>query len=130
MKHYFGIAFNIIWIVFYMEFLYPEELGLMILWFFIWLFLLLPWLFISIGGLIDMYDKQIKLVLYDTKMGRYFVFIWGIFLCFWGISIVFITLYDALFLFKAPLIVECIALLASFYISRTGYRIVKKYPNF
>ncbi|MBA1419705.1 MAG: hypothetical protein FAF03_02295 [Epsilonproteobacteria bacterium] len=99
MKHYLGIAFNIIWIVFYMEFLYPEELGFMIIWFFLWLFLLLPWLFISIGGLIDMYDKQIKLVLFDIKMGRYLVFLWGIFLCFWGIGILLTTLYDALFFY-------------------------------
>ena len=119
MKYYLGVAFNILWIVFY-----PKEVGLMILWDLIWIFLLLPWLIISIGGLIDMYDNQIKLVLFDTKMGRYLVFIWGIFLCLWGISIVFTTLYDALFLFKVPLIVECIALLVAFYIFRTGYRIL------
>jgi len=124
MKNYIGIAFNIVWIFIYMKFFYPEELGLMILWFILWIFLVLPWGIISIGGLIDDNDKKIKSLLFNTKLGRYFVFIWGLVLCFWGIAI----LYTALVLSKIETMQLLMGIGLSFFLIRAGYRIIQKYP--
>ena len=127
MKNYIGIVFSILWTLGY--FLYFDgvlsELVMMILWFVILIFIALPWGILSIMGLIDENKRNIKL-LFDNKLGKYFIFLLGLILFMWGIAISLYILYKVVTVVNIDFKSVFIVMFISFLFIRMGYNIIIK----
>ena len=127
MKNYIGIVFSILWTLGY--FLYFDgvlsELVMMILWFVILIFIALPWGVLSIMGLIDENKRNIKL-LFDNKLGKYFIFLLGLILFMWGIAISLYILYKVVTVVNIDFKSVFIVMFISFLFIRMGYNIIIK----
>jgi len=126
MKNYVGIIFFIAWTYLYFIFFNGllSELGVMLLWFLVWIFLALPWGILSIFGIIDDNQVKIKFIFYQTKFGRYFMFLLGVLLLLYAVALLLFLLYKLVFLSEINLIQLSIGLFVSFFSLRTGYRII------
>jgi len=126
-KNYIGIVFSILWTLGY--FLYFDgvlsELVMMILWFVILIFIALPWGVLSIMGLIDENKRNIKL-LFDNKLGKYFIFLLGLILFMWGIAISLYILYKVVTVVNIDFKSVFIVMFISFLFIRMGYNIIIK----
>ena len=127
MKNYIGIVFSILWTLGY--FLYFDgvlsELVMMILWLVILIFIALPWGILSIMGLIDENKRNIKL-LFDNKLGKYFIFLLGLILFMWGIAISLYILYKVVTVVNIDFKSVFIVMFISFLFIRMGYNIIIK----
>jgi hypothetical protein len=129
MKNYFGVIFSCIWTFGYFYYFkgVQSELGMMIIWFIIWIIIALPWGILSILGLVDENKRNIKSI-FNNKLGRYFIFLLGLILFLWAIAILIYISYEVIILFDMDMSSGLIGLFISFLFMRTGYKIMQKYP--